>query len=132
MPPPMPLCGSPSWNRSGSHPGSASSAANDGRIAAHACSGDPPSAMTPRTAPTKPRTTGVSSRYSSPDIASILGARHARDEPVEQLDLRGDELLARLVDAEPPGPVDLGELGLAARARRPLHRERVAAHRLGV
>ena len=49
------------------------------------------------------------------------------DQPVEQLDLGPTSFAARLVEVEPLSPVDLGELLRAARARRPLHREGVAA-----
>ena len=41
--------------------------------------------------------------------------------------LRGEDPLARLVEAEPRGAVDLGELAHRPRARRPLHREGVRA-----
>src|ERR687897_2754978 len=53
-------------------------------------------------------------------------------QTVEKLRLSRIQLLARLVDAEPAGAVDLGELRGAPGARRPLHRERVAAHGVGV
>src|SRR4051794_25846692 len=57
---------------------------------------------------------------------------HPLDQPVEQLHLRTDELRPRLVEREPLGPVDLGELVAATRARWPLHVEAVTAHGAGV
>src|SRR4051812_38954927 len=54
------------------------------------------------------------------------------EQPVHQRCLRRVELLARLVGREPARAVDLRELLAAPGARRPLQRERVAAHRLGV
>src|SRR6188472_1854313 len=53
---------------------------------------------------------------------------HPLGQPIEQLDLSADELAPRFVEAEPLGPVDLGELLAASRARRPFHLEAVAAH----
>src|ERR687896_1346764 len=53
-------------------------------------------------------------------------------QPVEQLGLRGVQLLARLVEPEPARAVDLGELAHRARPRRPFERERVAAGGVGV
>src|SRR5687767_12455719 len=46
-------------------------------------------------------------------------------EPVEELDLRGVELLAGGLDVEPLGAVDLGKLGGLSRPWRPLHLEGV-------
>src|SRR3954454_11513339 len=61
-----------------------------------------------------------------------LRGSQALEQPGQELRLRRDQLDASVADAEPAGPVDLGELLHPARARRPLHRERVAGHGLGV
>src|SRR5262245_1093655 len=49
-----------------------------------------------------------------------------------QLGLRGVELLARRLEIEPAGAVDLGELAGLPRARRPLQGERVGGDVVGV
>src|SRR5680860_523030 len=48
------------------------------------------------------------------------------DEPVQERRLRPDDPVARRVDLEPRGAVELGELAQLAGARRPLHLERRA------
>src|SRR4051812_30168461 len=53
-------------------------------------------------------------------------------EPYQQLGLRGVELRRCLLEREPAGAVDLGELLRAAGPRRPLDREGVAADRARV
>ena len=63
-------------------------------------------------------------------LSSLAG--QLRGESVEKLDLRGVDLQARLVEIEPLGAVDLGELAPLSRLRRPLHLERVAAQRRGI
>src|SRR5690242_21651928 len=65
MPPPMPLSGTGARNCGGSHASSARSRANAGRIASQAASGDGASPIAAATSATKPRTTGVSSTYST-------------------------------------------------------------------
>ena len=53
----------------------------------------------------------------------------ALEQAVDERRLRREDLPPRRLRVEPLGPVDLGELALAAAARRPLHRECVAAQR---
>src|SRR5919198_2200873 len=53
-------------------------------------------------------------------------------EAVQQRRLGRQDAFARLVEPEPPGPVDLRELAHPARPRRPLDREGVRADRRGV
>src|SRR6266545_1087972 len=62
--------------------------------------------------------------------ASALGQRV--EQPVDQLGLGRENLLAGGRHVEPLRPVDLGELALAAGARRPLDGEGVAGDRLGI
>src|SRR5262245_22387254 len=56
----------------------------------------------------------------------------ARLQLVQERRLPGEDLAARLGQAEPRGAIDLGELLGAPRLRRPLHGEHVAADRAGV
>src|SRR5215217_5753370 len=68
-------------------------------------------------------------------IPSRAGGRPATEqcgEPYQQLGLRRVELLARLLEAEPGGAIDLRKLLHPPRSRRPLDRERVAGDRVGV
>ena len=57
-----------------------------------------------------------------------IGRRCGRgvEQAVEELALGGEQLAAGALEVEPLGAVDLGELGFAAAARRPLHLECVA------
>src|SRR6185312_15634306 len=59
-------------------------------------------------------------------MAPTLAAGQPLGKPLEKCRLRWVELLARGVEVEPLGPVHLGERLPGARARRPLHLERVA------
>lgn len=65
MPPPMPLSGALARYSCGSQSGSAKSSAKRGRMASHASSGDAAEPSDDRTAAMNPRTSGVSSTYSS-------------------------------------------------------------------
>src|ERR1041385_6556034 len=64
---------------------------------------------------------------------SLLLRREPLDQPIDESDLSGIDLLARGRDVEELAAIDLGELVHAARSRRPLEREAIAleAHALG-
>src|SRR5205085_3582920 len=66
------------------------------------------------------------------EVSAIASRPHQSVEPVEERHLRGEQLLARGIEAEPAGAVDLRELLVATAARRPLDREGVARDRAGV
>ena len=107
--------------------GRRAAAAKEGRIASQACAGDPASSIAARTPATKSRTTGCRAgtrrrprgesmagreRVGELDRSLVVAGQRSPtlDQPVEQLDLGADELGPRLVEREPLGPVDLGEL----------------------
>src|SRR5262245_12575182 len=110
MPPPMPLPGALSRNCVGSQAGSASSSANRGRMVSQASSADVDAPIDSRTAAMKPRTTGVSRKYSSPFVlTAALWTRncHAAAETVAGAHHRHDVRRARGRRGGVPQLVDL-------------------------
>src|SRR5215210_4973043 len=100
MPPPMPLSGLGSWNSGRSQRSSASSSTNRGRIASQAPAGEAAPAIAARTSAMKPRTVGVSSRYSSRTaLASIpLGLASRPAQPVDLVLLAHDQVLEQVLE----------------------------------